>query len=207
MQPPEQAEAHLRAIRALMERATIYQTISAPSALIGGALSVGLDLAITSQGKVSGTPVTLLWLAVCAIVCALNFAFLYRDAARRGEPFYSIGMKVALRAVAPSFLLGLLATTILHELTWMLYPIWCVTYGVGLLAASHFAPYSIRILGRAFWLAGVSYVVLMRNWPVEFIEVHFMGLTFGLFHLAYAAWVWPRHTTLPSVIEFPEADA
>ena len=40
------AEEHLRAIRLLMERATIYRAISAPTALVGGLLSVGLAAAM-----------------------------------------------------------------------------------------------------------------------------------------------------------------
>jgi len=36
------AEEHLRIIRSLMEKATIYRAISAPAALVGGALAVAL---------------------------------------------------------------------------------------------------------------------------------------------------------------------
>lgn len=207
MHEREQAEEHLRVIRTLMERATIYQTISAPSALVGGLLAVALDVINHLRGQDEGTAVTLSWVAVCAVVCALNFAFLHREAARRGEPFISTGMKVALRSVAPSFSLALLATLILHEHTRGLYLIWCFCYSLGLLAASHFAPSSIRILGRAFWLAGVLLVLAALAQKADFFAIHFMGLTFGLFHLAYAALVWPRRVATPNVIEFPEAGA
>ena len=40
------AEEHLRAIRLLMERATIYRAISAPTALVGGLLSLVLSAAM-----------------------------------------------------------------------------------------------------------------------------------------------------------------
>ena len=41
MTEPAEAREQLRVIRSLMERATIYRSISAPTALIGGLLSLG----------------------------------------------------------------------------------------------------------------------------------------------------------------------
>ena len=41
-----EAEDHLRVIRSLMEKATIYRALSAPAALIGGLLSVGASVLV-----------------------------------------------------------------------------------------------------------------------------------------------------------------
>jgi hypothetical protein len=211
----EQAEEHLRVIRSLMERATIYRAISAPSALIGGLLTVALDVGLGIAHVQDGRTVTLLWVTICAIQLAINGWFLHRDAIRRGEPFFSTGMKVALRSVLPSFLLGALATAILAEYPATLYIVWCLCYGLGLLAAAHFAPRSIGILGRAFWVAGtVGILFLVRTIheavlspAVEFVTLHFMGLTFGLFHLIYAACVRPVRAANIVPFDQPSADA
>ena len=41
MNEPARAEAHLRVIRSLMERATVYRAISTPTALVGCVLALG----------------------------------------------------------------------------------------------------------------------------------------------------------------------
>lgn len=41
--PVHEATEQLRAIRALMERSTIYRAISAPAALFAGVLSLGVS--------------------------------------------------------------------------------------------------------------------------------------------------------------------
>ena len=53
------ARQQLRVIRSLMERATIYRSLSAPTALVGGLLSFGgLFLAIAVE-TIRGVPVSL----------------------------------------------------------------------------------------------------------------------------------------------------
>jgi hypothetical protein len=215
MQEREQAEEHLRVIRSLMERATVYRAISAPSALIGGLLTVARDAALAMRGANEGHTVTLAWMGLCAVQLAVNGWFLSRDASRRGEPFFSTGMKVALRSVLPSFLLAALATALLVEYPATLYVLWCLCYGLGLLAAAHFAPRSLGLLGRAFWVAGMGGVLILARTihepalspVVQFVMSHFMGLTFGLFHLVYAACVWPRRLANVVTFEPPSADA
>ena len=75
-------------------------------------------------------------------------------------------------------------------------------YGISLLAASHFAPKSICWLGRAFFSAG-SALILTGSWCFGWWQgdrqdatAHLiMALTFGLFHLIYAACTWPRRSS------------
>ena len=42
MKSPDAAAEHLRTIRSLMERATVYRAISGPGALLGGVLALGV---------------------------------------------------------------------------------------------------------------------------------------------------------------------
>ena len=46
MDPRPKAEEDLRVIRSLMERATVYRAISAPTALVAGLLSIFAAVAI-----------------------------------------------------------------------------------------------------------------------------------------------------------------
>ncbi len=195
------AEEHLRIIRSLMEKATIYRAISAPGAFVGGLLGMVLAGVWFSRARV-GVEDSFIppWLAVLAVTAALNANLLWKDARRRGDPFISPGMKVALRSMIPGLLAGGLCTFIKGDggaaLTASL---WVLCYGVSLLSASHFAPKSIQWLGLAFFVAGALLLLaaafVLDQWRGmnQLAIAHLiMGLTFGMFHLVYAVMVWPR---------------
>src|SRR4051812_25384784 len=95
------AEDHLRIIRSLMEKATIYRAISAQAALIGGVLAgvAGGLLAGRNDPFVKALASSemhsanaevygfqLKWIFVLALCLGANLFFLYRDAQRRAEP-------------------------------------------------------------------------------------------------------------------------
>ena len=206
MQTSTEAEENLRIIRSLMEKATIYRAISAPAALLGGVLSVAVAAAAwwLSGLSVAGARVPFLvsWLAVLAITSGANLWLLWRDAVRRGEPFASQGMRLALRAMMPALLAGGFCTLIATDGGWpLIASLWVLLYGVSLLAASHFAPKSLCWLGRVFFLCGSLLLVLgiwvadsWRGTDQTTLAHLIMGATFGLFHLIYAACTWPRNT-------------
>ncbi len=199
-----QAEENLRVIRSLMEKATIYRAISAPAALLGGTLAVAVAAAAWwLGGRAAPTgelPFVAPWLVVLAVTSAVNLWLLRRNAHRRGEPFASPGMRLALRAMLPALLAGGLCTTISAHCGWpLIASLWVLFYGVSLLAASHFAPRSLCWLGRVFFLAGSILLVLLAFradapppiYPAVMAHL-IMGATFGIFHLVYAACTWPR---------------
>ena len=203
-----EAEESLRVIRSLMEKATIYRAISAPTALVGGLASVlvGGAFARVAAGD-SEFPLTFIavWLGVLALTAASNAFFIRREAILRGEPFISSGMKMALWALLPSHLtaaIGTVIAVVLHGTVrmggfYLMLPyLWCICYGVGLLAMSHFAPRSITRLGWAFLLAGLlatanAFIGFPRPFGGGEREAYtVMAITFGLFHLIYAACTW-----------------
>jgi hypothetical protein len=69
---------------------------------------------------------------------------------------------------------------------------WILFYGLGLLAAASFAPRSMKWLGRAFFGAGlVCCVGLPRVGGAGHVAaVGSMAVTFGMFHVVYAAAVF-----------------
>ena len=213
------AEEHLRAIRQLMERATIYRAISAPTAFVGGLLSVVLAAAMLvwqaggPDRNVDGRQFYNAWLLVLVITLAANAFFIWQGAHGRGEPLLSPGFRLALQSVLPAFFAGIAMSGILTISTDdALYPtlLWVVFYGLGLLATMSFAPRSIVVLGWAFLFTGIAtFVYLLFETftphlglplmpdidlptPTRPYPAAIMGATFGLYHLVYAACTWPR---------------
>ena len=208
-----EAEEHLRVIRSLMEKATIYRAISAPTALVGGLLAVAASgllkwLTPSQIGESENWPDMRLyflvpWLLVLLLTATANICFLRREARLRGDPFVSSGMKTALKALAPSFLIAGYFTFFLAGIQWTgallcLPTIWMLLYGLGLLATAHFSPRSMHFLGWAFLIAGLSSLTgawilpwLKQPWHICNLQ---MAATFGTFHLIYAACTWPRKT-------------
>ena len=112
------AEEDLRVIRGLMERATIYRAISAPTALVAGTLSIlsaGLIYLNNDVNLIFGRPVgprefALIWIDVLILGSVANGFFVWREAKSGGRPFISPGMKLALRAIGPNLLIPLAFT-------------------------------------------------------------------------------------------------
>ena len=208
----KEAEEHLRVIRSLMEKATIYRAISAPTALFGALASLVCAAFIEWQSLPTVRPpgdeliasrelhFVIGWLAVLSVTGFANAVFLWRDAKRRGDQFLSSGMKHALLAMFPPMLCGagLTACLLVPAQTYWLPPLWMLCYGLALLATRAFAPRSIQILGWTFLVAGFITLWLLA-WHAAFGSgMHIrtsnleMAATFGIFHLIYAACTWPR---------------
>ena len=203
--PAIEATEQLRAIRALMERSTIYRAISAPAALFAGVLSLGVCwwLWTVRDPKDAPAPIMflLIWLAVLVVVSVVNFVLLFRSARRRGEAFVSAGMKHALRALLPPLIAGFGMTLLevsgpgntARDCYANMAANWILFYGLALLATGSFSPSSMQALGAGFfafgvltWLPSVR-LYFDRQYPAAVI---FMAFSFGVLHIIYAAAVW-----------------
>jgi len=205
----ERAEQHLRTIRRLMERGTIYRAISAPTALVGGLLSVGAStLLFTDDALDLGHyRYAVCWLVVLLLTATANTWFIVSGANQRNEPVFSASMKTALAALAPPFLVAAAFTAAAvavgdHVFEGISLPIiWTLFYGLGLLATGNFAPRSLVLLGWAFLLSGLLAAIYIMSglggaW-LAYFGTFFMAATFGLYHLIYALCVWPRKNAEP----------
>lgn len=199
------AEDHLRVIRSLMERATVYRAISAPTALVGGLSAVAIsgwlfwrseEAALTPQEFAAA------WVCALLLTVTANALFIWQEARRDHRPFFSPGLRLALRSVIPSlFVAGVFSAVLLWRGTdtLALALTWIAFYGLALLATVNFAPRSLSILGWGFVLAAIGWLLLMSS-GTSWAEASTgdlgvtlaMGVTFGLFHLVYAACTWRR---------------
>jgi hypothetical protein len=149
----------------------------------------------------------LIWIADLVLTLIVNAFFVSREARKSGRLFISPGMKLALRAIAPTLVVPAIYTAWFLKLGYLsgselnLVAIWIVFYGLGLLSTALFAPRSLALLGWAFLLTGISIPV-----TTEFVDglstsipSFFMGITFGGYHLVYAAFTWVRRESVPSV--------
>jgi hypothetical protein len=212
------AEEHLRVIRTLMERATVYRAISAPTALFGGALALVLAAFIQLREHhwaqhapevmrhISTRGFATLWLVALVLVVNVNVFFVQREAKRDGRPFISPAMKLALRAILPCLAVPAAVTIWFfydgyefdNEL--LLVRGWIGFYGLALIATQDYAPRSLVYLGWVFLLTAVAMIIFSRQleyYATPLVPNVAMGVTFGLYHLIYAACVW-RSPATPS---------
>jgi hypothetical protein len=202
------AEQNLGAIRGLIERAQIYRTVSSRTALIGGVLSILTAGAIYVNDEVTrilDRPVrprelAFAWLGVLFLTVIVSVLFLWRAARNSDGVVNSRRMKLALRTIAPYLLIPaaftgwFLTTGYLGAAELDLVVVWIAFYGLMLLSTALFAPRSLALLGWAFLLTSLSVPVLsdVLDNRVGDVPTVLMGVTFGLYHLIYAAFNWPR---------------
>ena len=196
-----------------MERATIYRAISAPTALVGGVTALLASAWIWWRPGASETVTADLitiefvcaWSAALVVTVAANTLFLWRGAVRGGRPFWSAGLRLAVRSILPSVVVAaavtsatLLATNI--AVPAVLSVAWIFFYGLALLATATFSPRSLLCLGWSFLAAGVLWLLFLSArfaggitpWEGQRQATVAMAVTFGLFHLVYAACTWSQ---------------
>ena len=150
-----------------MERATIYRSLSAPTALVGGLLSFG-GFATANYAKhhrhlpLAPGEFFLIWLVILALTAFANLIFLWRGSVHRGEPFFSPGMKCALSSLAPALLTAAVLSFLIHRPIHLAL-LWITLYGMALLATQHFAPRSLVVLGGSFFLTGCALMVTWKH--------------------------------------------
>ncbi|MBI23010.1 MAG: hypothetical protein CMN05_05385 [Roseibacillus sp.] len=133
-----------------------------------------------------------------------NVMLVSQKSKREGRPFFSPGLKMALRAFVPPMLaggvLGIALTLKADAAAAAGASVWVTCYGLALLATRGLAPASIPRLGLAFLIAGLA--AFLYSWsdganplPVMgtpermeslMLEANLiMGFCFGFFHLVY----------------------
>jgi hypothetical protein len=196
------------AIGGLIERREIYRAVSARTALVGAVLSILTAGAIYFNDEVTRIwdrpmrprQLAFAWLGVLLVTVIMGVLFLSRAARNGGGPVNSRRMKLALRTITPylvipaAFTGWFLTTGYLGAAEQDLVVVWIAFYGLMLLSTALFAPRSLALLGWAFLLTSLSVPVFsdVIDDRVGSVPTVLMGITFGLYHLIYAALNWPR---------------
>lgn len=198
MTDPRDAAEHLRVIRHLMERATVYRAISAPTALVASLVSLPVALYLLLQSRNAAFQLSPwgylgIWFGVLILVDGFNTWLLWRDAKRRGASMASDAAMHALKSLFPPLFAGAVISTLtVHDSLFTATLCWVVFYGLALLATHGFAPTSMKVLGAGFLLAGLGIWSAARlDWihlePGRELTASsvVMAATFGLGHLVY----------------------
>jgi hypothetical protein len=196
----QEAAEQLRVIRTMMERATIFRALSGEAALLGGAMSLAAGwLSEPKAGWAWGS----IWLAGLAVVMLFAVWQLHRLSRVHERPFWSHGLKVALRGALPSLVaggfLGLLylkygaRDPAAPRAELFAASFWILHYGLALMAIREFAPKSMVWLGLAFLITGIgafaccTFIQSMSQHLYRLGPSGLMAATFGGFHLLYGA--------------------
>jgi len=197
------AAEHLQTIRTLMERSAVYRRALAPIMLFAGfvgALAAAAGILFHLESSIA---FGYLWLdtALFSFFGALLIA--RRQAIKDKEPFWSPPARRVVQAMLPSWLAGLVGTSVFRvvalndpRLSWWLLPVWMVLYGLALYGAGFFMPRGIRLLGWLFFLSGLAILVVLAIKNISdsippLIYAHYlMGIFFGGGHLAYGAYLY-----------------
>ncbi|MBX7157790.1 MAG: hypothetical protein K1X66_05340 [Verrucomicrobiae bacterium] len=184
-----QAEENLKIIRSLMERGTLYRTISVPSAFMIGSFSllggfIQMRKLIFNWENDYLLSFLLLWIIVFVLIGVFNFYWLVIR--NRGEIAHYPRIKKAITCMLPSGLAGLLFTWSSFQSGALLsmISVWMIFYGLGLLSTMVFAPRSILFLGWSFLLSG--FVTFILKQTLEPFSSSLIMITFGFYHLIYA---------------------
>ncbi|MEO5914673.1 MAG: hypothetical protein ABIS50_10600 [Luteolibacter sp.] len=187
----EEAAEQLRVIRSMMERATIFRALSGETALVGGAVSMAV--AWFSERR-HGWAWAGWWLGGLAVVLFFYAFQSYRMKSNQGRPFWSSGLRTALRGAFPSLIAGgfmaLLFVRSGNDVAAAC--MWIVHYGLALLAIREFAPKSMVWLGWGFVVFGVASLASVtdvlhvdQQWLMHVNSSRLMAISFGGFHLIY----------------------
>ncbi|GAA5482100.1 hypothetical protein [Haloferula sargassicola] len=191
----EEAAEQLRAIRTMMERATIFRALSGEAALMGGAASLAAGWLSDGKHRWQWGSV---WLIGLVVVLAFGTWQFFRTARTAKRTMWNHGLKVALRGALPSLIaggfLGLLFLKYgLKDAEFLAGSLWILHYGLALLAIREFAPKSMAWLGIAFVVTGIAAFASMTFFQAgtpllaKLGPSGLMAATFGGFHLAYGA--------------------
>ncbi len=208
MNNPFSSEAHLAILRGLIERKEHYRVAFARAALIAGTLSISAAAAIFVNDEITRSldrlvrprEFALAWLVVLFFTAIAGGTLLAREARTAGERFANRRTKLALATVAPCLLIPaaftgwFFATGYLGGTELDLVVVWIAFYGLMLLSMAFFAPRAIILLGWAFLLSALAVPVAedkLDLW-IGSVPTVLMGVTFGFYHLLYAALNWRK---------------
>jgi hypothetical protein len=190
----EDAQARIREVQRIMERAALHTLLPGAPALIGGALALAgcaVSLVILRSADFAraaalpaGCQVGLwvMWALIGAAALGQEIVLTARAAARRGLSFAERPARLAAYSLTPSVLVAAVLTFRLLADGHLQYlaPVWMMCYGTGVYAAGLFSLRLPRLLGLGFIVLGAAGLLCFPAFGVILV-----ALSFGLLHVAF----------------------
>lgn len=199
-------EENLRVMRELLERREVYRAVFARVALVVGTLSLLTAAAMYVNDEVRRfigramrpREFAFAWIDIFVLGAFAAIFFL-----RNADVFPSVRTKFVLNIVAPLALIPaaftgwFFATGYLGAAELDLVTVWIAFYGLICLTSAWFAPRAIWLLGWFFLLTALATPLLADRIDdlTGNVPLTLMGLTFGVYHLVFAALNWTARST------------
>ena len=199
----DEAQARMREIQRIMERATLFTLLPGMPAVVGGLLVLAgcavsyamfrsLDFAdILRLSHTSQAAFCVMWFLIGVIGVLLEVVLTTRAAARQQLVPADRPMRVAAFSLAPSVVVAMVLTVKFliplepraEEIRYIV-PIWMMLYGTGVYTAGLFSIRPPRILGLAFLALGIVALLCFPEYSVVLA-----ALSFGLLHIVFGFYV------------------
>ena len=193
------ASENLQTIRTLMERTALYRRALAPIMIVTGSIGLAASVVPLFVPIHGNRGFSLFWMGVSLIALVAAFVLVRRQALKEAEPFWSPPTRRVAAALKPGLLIGCAAGIgvavsgeKLGPAASLLALLWIGVYGCALHAAGFFMQLGIRLFGFSLVIAGTlafAASILSGKLPSTEAAHYFMGVFFGLGHLAYGIYL------------------
>lgn len=199
----DEAQARMKEIQRIMERATLFTLLPGTAAVIGGLLVLGgcavsyamfrsLDFADILRLSFAGQAAfCVMWFAIGVSGVLLEVILTTRAAARQQLVPADRPMRVAAFSLTPSVVVAAVLTFKFlipvepraEEIQYIV-PIWMMLYGTGVYTAGLFSVRPPRVLGLVFIAMGVVALLCFPQYGVVSA-----ALSFGLLHVVFGIYI------------------
>jgi len=202
----DEAQARMREIQRIMERATLFTLLPGTASVVGGlvvlagcavsyAMIGSLDFADILHLSFAGQAAfCVMWFAIGLIGVLLEVILTTRAAAKQQLVPTDRPLRVAAFSLTPSVVVAMVLTFKFlipvepraEEIQYIV-PVWMMLYGTGVYTAGLFSIRPPRILGLAFLALGVVALLCLPGYGVVWA-----ALSFGLLHIVFGLYVLQR---------------
>ena len=207
----DEAQARMREIQRIMERATLFTLLPGMPAVAGGLLVLSgcavsyamfrsLDFAdILRLSLGSQAAFCVMWFVIGVIGVLVEVISTTRAAARQQLMPADRPMRVAAFSLTPSVVVAMVLTVKFlipvqpraEEIQYIV-PVWMMLYGTGVYTAGLFSIRAPRILGLAFLALGVVALLCFPRYGVVSA-----ALSFGLLHIVFGVYIlWKQRQSV-----------
>ena len=202
----DEAQARMREIQRIMERATLWTLLPGLPAVIGGCLVLvgcavswgmfrSLDFAaLVTMSFNAQAAFCVMWFAIGVLAVLVEVVLTAQAATRQGLQPTVRSARLAAFSMTPSVVVAMVLTVKFlaapeprpDEIRYIV-PIWMMLYGSGVYTAGLFSIRPPRILGVIFIVTGVCALLAFPQYGVVTA-----ALSFGLLHIAFGLYIMRR---------------